>query len=175
MKTSKLIKVTDEHYVIVDDSIKAKAGEYALYFGVVTKKILDADWTSDRKITHSTQPFNFDLIEPIDLSEVQEAIQGYSIEQMKADFANNELSSENGLFGNFFSLSTSFESGFNESQELLKDKYVLSVDQMYELIAFVIERKDYYSRVDILEQFNSIVLDKKEWDCYFENDKLVVL
>jgi hypothetical protein len=158
MKPNKLIKVTEEHYVIVDDS-----------------SVLEGVYFGDKKISHS---FGVELKGVINrpLSEVQEAIQGYSIEQMKADFANNELNSENGLFGNFFSLSTSFESGFNASQELLKDKYVLSVDQMYQLIAFAIERKDFYSRVDILKQFNSIVLDKKEWDCYFdENDKLVVL
>jgi hypothetical protein len=68
---NKLIKISETHYIIVDDSVKP--GDYTLtYPGLY-----------DKKITHSTQPLesnnlyrklDFINIKPLSLSEVEEVI-----------------------------------------------------------------------------------------------------
>lgn len=90
MKT-KLIKLSDTHYIIVDDSeIKLNDWVYSMdgvhqWFGLVLKTE-----PLPKKITHSTQPLyknDFWAIKELKLSEVEEAIYGYSIYQKALDFA----------------------------------------------------------------------------------------
>ena len=101
----KLIKLSDSHYVVVDDS-EIKEGDW--YYDENDKESLlpiykrsqdPKFYKGCKKITHSTEPlevltalpnygngevtqFGFNKIKPISLSEVEEAINGYSVEKM---------------------------------------------------------------------------------------------
>lgn len=104
----KLIKLSDEHYIIVDDS-EIKEGDYIFdNFCKINniQQVRKCDFDSShyrngnwRKITYSTQPLEdividvtadgnalmsvgFVKIKELSLSEVEEAIYGYSVENM---------------------------------------------------------------------------------------------
>lgn len=93
---NKLIKLTKDHYVVVDDS-EIKEGDW--YYWEVTKTIQIAKLDSlnrfpkssdgSKKITHSTQPFNnrphFAQYGLITLSEVKELIGEVDVEK-KAEY-----------------------------------------------------------------------------------------
>ena len=109
----KLIKLSDDHYIIVDDS-EIKEGDYWVYIcpingldygdnkDPIVKNNLSPTWFEklhDRKnyykITHSTEPLEsiysaeahevedgtFRKVKPLSLSEVEETINGYSVEK----------------------------------------------------------------------------------------------
>jgi len=105
----KLIKLSDTHYIVVDDS-EIKVGDwcYSVSNGLIVepnKKAIDTinskpmEGIKFLKITHSTQPLEvepihdekfpkvFDKIKRLSLSEVEEAINGCSIYQKALDFA----------------------------------------------------------------------------------------
>ena len=95
----KLIKISDTHYIVVDDSeIKDISYCFNLAHKVIVKPT-DLEWANSnsdnlKKITHSTQTANLDVYgqTPIGLSllEVEEAINGYSVEK----FLDNKLKQE---------------------------------------------------------------------------------
>lgn len=111
---SKLIKLKNDHYIIVDDS-QINKGDYCLmfddsgniflgnepqqYLGEKAGHYLNKGL---RKITHSTQSFNFDFMEPLVLSEVKELIGEVDVEKKAREIVinNNPFGSEN------FSVST---------------------------------------------------------------------
>ena len=136
----KLIKITDTHYVIVDDSVKA--GDYVLTYP--HKDIIQVNQSTcimyDKKITHSTEPLdkrNGDLdfivkgIQEISLSEVEEAINGYNL---------NTLTKESVKGKNFAGgiheqkvAEIYFRRGFKAHQELVKDK-VFTAQQVIDIV-----------------------------------------
>ncbi len=108
----KLIKLSDTYYIIVDDS-EINEGDYFLYGSsiycadkgenkdFVYKNGIALSILSCKKITHSTEPLAYDedggyypiSVTAISLSEVEEAINGYSVEMMANEYAKNEYPS----------------------------------------------------------------------------------
>jgi hypothetical protein len=108
---NKLVKLSETHYIVVDDSEIKEVPCYNIVHRVVVIPT-DLEWANENKnnlkvITHSTQPLEpsiksdkhdnpkeFVLIKPLSLSEVQELIYGYSVEKMAekyADFSNDYI------------------------------------------------------------------------------------
>ena len=110
----KLIKLSETHYIVVDDSEKSE-GDY-IYNPIVEKimRVTKEMMPHGQKITHSTQPLEevcctpenqikryidckgcdrkqlgFNKIKPLSLSEVEELIYGYSVEKMADEILNN--------------------------------------------------------------------------------------
>ena len=142
----KLIKLSNTHYVVVDDSeIKEgdgyytpKDGVYMMEYGICNSisKIKDAIKLTGKpfyRIIHSTQPLEtkneeyawyggenktttktFDKIKQLSLSEVEEAINGYSVENLAKKILGEDLFTKGHRIG--------FVIGFNAHKELLKDE-----------------------------------------------------
>lgn len=121
---NKLIKLSDTHYIVVDDSeIKNKEAfldmrdypnnisDYDIYWAGSGGSIEFSN-TIGKKITHS---FGKQLAGVINkpLSEVEEAIYGYNIMEMSINAVGNSYSSV-------------WRTGFKAHQELVKDKVSLS-------------------------------------------------
>jgi hypothetical protein len=143
----KLIKLSDTHYIIVDDS-EIKEGDlnipsdFSKIEDVSVTSKEDLEIVNDRqngylKITYSTQPIEeivwweketrksklgFDKIKPLSLSEVEELIYGYSVEKM----ANSHCEEQNRLSNSYDH--GSFIEGFKAHQELVKDKLFTAQD-----------------------------------------------
>lgn len=161
---NKLIKLSDEHYIVVDDS-EIKEGDWYLCNDSIIKNyivpttegdMLTNDFLKGKKITHSTQPleksyssqkqgFNmgvmssdieliFDKIKPLSLSEVEEAIYGYSVEKMAV--------------GEF--IPESYVKGFKAHKELVKDK-LFTIEDMQVAI-----QQAFLSGVERLEDFDKV-------------------
>lgn len=132
---NKLIKISDTHYIVVDDS-EIKEGDW--YYLPRTNSIyqckedptelnLERDFGVS-KITHSTQPLERDIsysgsperpvlgyweITQITIPEVEEAINGYSVEKMAEEYGDDDINDDT-----YFS----FIAGFKAHQELVKNK-----------------------------------------------------
>ena len=133
---NKLIKLSDTHYIVVDDSEikqndivceKLLTGGYELF---TIQTLNDIDTNNQFKITHSTQPlemrkvnslgseFAFLKIKPLSLSEVEEAIYGYNVERLAREFATKPVNPLNSTGTITCLLSQNgFEKGYNKSQE----------------------------------------------------------
>lgn len=131
----KLIKIKNQ-YVVID---LLQRGEEGINYNYSLGKIdfLSRNYEEDShewkycfKITHSTMPleirsneYTFVKIKPLSLSEIEEAINGYSLEKMynKPTKVDNTKCGEAFLDGHFYG----FEEGFNAYKELVKDKFSL--------------------------------------------------
>ena len=192
----KLIKLNDQHYIIVDDS-EIKEGDW--YVGwennystepkqrwVLYNLVSTTNGDTPRKITHSTEPleykygsqkqgFNmgtmssdiklvYDQIKPLSISEVEEAINGYSVEKMAEDaYPKNEnwrINSDNS------DKRILWVEGFKAHQELTKDKF------------FTVEDiKIFYKHVKThtFDEAISLILPKTEWDIEFDEQGKISL
>jgi hypothetical protein len=156
MKTT-LIKLNDQHYIVVDDS-EIKEGDWVCNIQrpyIKQCQDIDVDYYNKRndvfkKITHSTEPleykygsqkhgFNmgvmssdiklvYDQIKPLDLSEVEELINGYSVEKMSYEATKKQLirifsgESAEDIDDDIQKRRYYYELGFNAHKELVKDK-----------------------------------------------------
>lgn len=196
----KLIELSDTHYIVVDDSEK-EVGD--LYFNTNINKILRA--TSEnidavklfkhcKKITHSTEPliiehtFDNDLskynglkerhlgVKLLSLSEVEEAIYGYSVEKMAENHLtkvyNDEKKAKEYLKSNdafTTKMYISYIEGFKTHQELVKDKL------------FTIEDMRKYHNIMCLygntkgEEYIQSLLPKTEWEVEFDEQGKIKL
>lgn len=137
---SKLIKLSELHYIIIDDSeIKNKDYKYCPLDDVVrihkqSGQYYDFD---EFKITHSTQPLEdgigkavngtlppayprFEKIKPLTLLEVEETINGYSVEKMAKEFVLEKVRTNSQSLAT--NIAIAFIEGFNTHKELVKDK-----------------------------------------------------
>jgi hypothetical protein len=195
----KLIKLSDNHYIVVDDS-EIKEGEWYLTFmnnEIVgePRRCEDSSYSfgNCKKITHSTQPLEssissdshdakgFVFIEPILLSDVEEAIKGYSVEDI-ADSKVNEVLLKEGKYWNdqdarepvYYGVIA----GINAHQELVKDKLftVEDIVHAYELGIEDSENVRLFGKSDVITRFRNIIqkslLPKTEWDVEFVNGKI---
>lgn len=194
---SKLIKLSDTHYVGLGDGTTKKGEWYCInrqgiscYDGHFTLGI-DCE-----KITHSSKPLEpnphsgnkiFNKIEPLSLSEVEEAIYGYSVEKMADEYSDFERESK---WGNI--VRNAYKAGFNARKELVKDK-LFTVDDLRKAIdmartlkegsnEFEVENilgssdgtygiKQKYSENQIIES----LLPKTEWRVEFDEQGKIVL
>lgn len=201
---NKLIKLSPTHYIIIDDSEIKKIDYYYLprtnnihqckedptelnlerKFGVgkVTHSTL--------KINESTQPnteFYWNTIKPLSLSEVEEAIYGYNLEKMAGNFVVDKLKNSSQAVG----VMLGYIEGFKAHQELVKDKFILSKNDILKIITMsreaitphgIINMESWissgyegaesaYSQHQIIES----LLPKTEWNCTFnEEGKLII-
>lgn len=213
----KLIKLSDTHYIVVDDS-EIKEDDLVLNpLNEIQTYFKDYNFVESKKITHSTQPleeigeiyqdgkligkdYAFYEIERLSLSEVEEAINGYSVEE----FAwNNPILSRKDVYDLFhkvfkdrrldgaFSLSASkqiyqFETELREiskikaHQELVKDKLFTKEDMINSLkeLSYQLFLKKGFSLSDSIEKSSKIIqslLPKTEWDIEFVDGKIKLL
>lgn len=142
----KLIKINDEHYVVVDDSEMLPD---VLIYDFLQKEIKQHSGTfghlkyindNCKKIIHSTQPLEeiygyegksidvplytikgFNTIKQLSLSEVEEAINGYSVEKMAYNY---DLNAHENVYGQV----QAFKAGFKAHENLVKDKLFTTSD-----------------------------------------------
>ena len=187
----KLIKLSDTHYIIVDDS-EIQEGNKPCYCYNSIKATWDNDiifyqgtmpmyhYKGFKKITHSTQPLGTLLnasshkqmhviereIKLIPLSEVEETVCGYSVEKMaiKKYGIKNPLNDEDERYYNSHgvAIAEGYVSGFKAHQELVKDKL------------FTVEQIKKYHNIMCLagnvkgEEYLRSLLPKTEWDVEFD-------
>lgn len=157
----------------------------------ITNKIIQfynneglVDVSSCKKVTHSTQPLesiynaeaheveegSFRKIKPFSLSEVEEAINGYSVEKM----ANSHCEEQNRLSNPHDH--NSFIEGFNAHKELVKDK-LFTVEQLYTAFScgrtYEKSNRQGVGQSELVDYIKS--LEKTEWDVEFDEQGKIVL
>lgn len=209
----KLIKLSDSHYVVVDDS-EIGIGDWLKYLHIsfpvqFIRRDDDAIMISTpnhdtcsrvspvfcKKITHS---FGKELEGVINkpLSEVGEAVYGYSVEKMAIQalksqwshlFINNEFPKK--PYPSFFQVGLErWIEGFKAHQELVKDK-LFTIEDMAKFLDYVFtcypnqwkvyrakDNRGFYTSEELVTQFIQSLLPKTEWDVIFdEQGKITIL
>lgn len=187
MKT-KLIKLSEQHYIIVDDS-EIKEGYWYLDESVFKGKIYQmkhSKWGEEgqgncKKITHSTQPielstshintglYHFDKIKPLSLSEVEEVINGYSANKLTTDFSKGceDFLDKSETVG----LNFAYLAGFEAHQKLVKDKLFTIED----VLSFLDLYTDYAPISYLKSEFIKYSQPKTEWNIEIDNNKITLI
>lgn len=212
----KLIKI-DNHYYVVDDSeIKENdfvhhpevsqeytivQGEkyskgYHIAQGVYKHKPTTNEWyKKERKITHSTQPLENVIL--LNLADVEEAINGYSIEKMAEETAiknweNSDLYKDAPVIcmTAINAEKEAFIKGFKACQELMKDKMFTASDMLNAYREGTNTGACHESLMDYeshdstdaeefsksaSEEFENSLLPKIEWEINIIDDKIIIL
>ena len=178
---NKLIKIKENYYVIDDSEIKLddyylvlEEGEYVLY-----NLVSETNGKNPLKITHSTQE---GIGEQLNLNDIEELVNGYSIREMAEIDAhlvwNDETTFENEqreLNGHIIG----FIEGFKAHKELSKDK-LFTIEDMKNLWEFVTNgaRELMLSGTTDVTNFENYIqslLPPTEWDIEFQNGKIVLV
>lgn len=208
----KIIKLSNIYFGVDDSEIKEGDINIPSDFSKIEDMSItskeDLEIVNDRqngylKITHSTQPLEwhqvdvrliddgvegwiFDKIKPLSLSDIEEAIYGYSVEKMaEIDWTYKEYGFEVGYNPKRCTdgaiqkpkFINGYIKGFNAHKELMKEK-MFSVDDM--LKAIKLARKDFdeegYTH-DIKHPIEIIqsLLPKTEWECVISEDKKITI
>lgn len=180
-----LIKISDYHYIVVDDS-EIKEGDFCYWKAVKTtfEAVKDSLGRLPKKddgsfkITHSTQPLNKDFndwfdVQIITLSEVQELIDGYSIEKMaKKEMSNRYFKDEIPDAINDFKL------GFKAHKELVKDK-LFTIEDMMDAMGYAAAMDNTRPIQELKEEAEQYIRTKKllktEWEVEFDNEGKIKL
>lgn len=197
----KMIKLSDTHYVVVDDS-EIKEGDWYIDDSNCIRQSVTSDkeyWgrrMDYKKITHSTQPLEpsiystrhdnkgYLFIKPLTLSEVEEAVYGYSVEKFckeKVEKIYSKYIPKDELEDYI----TLFQLGFKANQELVKDK-LFTVDDVSKIFAvgvqlginqelFTQQGKPLQDENVVLQRTLQSLLPKTEWDIEFVEDKLKLI
>jgi hypothetical protein len=206
----KLIKISETHYIIVDDS-EIKEGDYCTtHLNIIDVGKIHNSYTifnpqnkehlnmlkSCKKITHSTQQLKgivWNNIIPISLSEVEEAINGYSVDYKLEDFEHErkKVYLETGSLTACEILDRGISLGFKAHQELMKDK-LFTVENMRKAIQMAWEADSIDGIVDLNvvlhygnnndlrtkwseEEIIQSLLPKTEWDVEFDEQGKIKL
>jgi len=205
----KLIKLSDEHYIIVNDS-EIKESDYFLWkdeihkfhsdygYGMKTWTNYDkkddssliVNWSNYRgNITHSTEPLEnglgksingtyptkylrFDKIKQLSISEVEEAIYGYSVENMAYEWLYKDETENKAKQGYPLKpMEYGYIKGFKAHQEIVKDKLFTS-SFLLELVPKVLEKQKELNDSDFNDWYNSdflkMLFPKTEWNIEFD-------
>ena len=186
----KLIKISDTHYIIADNS-EIKEGDF--YWTPIKRSIEQCvrklliikngqNDVKQFKITHSTQPELLGKgwmksVLPLLLSEVEEAINGYNVEKMSEEYKNKKGSiPTTTLEDEIFKLG--YKDGFKAHQELVKDK-LFTVEQLNEAIAEAWnsceDNENEETYVEVHKRITQSLLPKTEWEVEITNDKIKLL
>jgi hypothetical protein len=179
---SKLLKLSDTPYIVVNDS-EIKKGDWCVYkTGEIIQYLVKLNTDNLRKITHSTEPIErydhpaggyegiFDKIKQLPLSEVEEVINGYSVEKMAEKFVIEKLKISSQAPG----VMIGYIEGFKAHQELVKDKLfsLATVEGCMMSIANWIVKNNITSGTEILTKMveisESLLLPKTEWEVEFD-------
>lgn len=168
----KLIKLSELHYVVVDDSeIKSKDKFYDFTLKFINEAWLDfGKHATCKKITHSTQPNKgMENVTFISLSEVEEAINGYSVEKMAEKILTSHKDYKSEGFSDYQNgrLNGIIE-GFKAHQELVKDK-LFTIDDLVSFEEWL--RKKFGSVKPFQEAQIRLKLSPKEVVEYYYNSK----
>ena len=178
----KLIKLLDDHYIVVDGSeIKEGDSCYDYYTKSIQQSIPNVnDGNAEeyfKKITHSNKPLGFlqeegfttsnlkpdwSTVKELPLSEVEEAINGYSTYEL---FKKIDGTCEKDQYEHWL-----FKEGFKAHQELTKDK-LFTIEDMRE--AFF-DMQYPHSEID----FQYLLARrgyKTEWDIEFDEQNKIIL
>lgn len=188
---NKLIKLSELHYIIVDDS-EIRFGD--LFYsenerGIVKALIslLQGVDTGNFKITHSTQPLepsirsdrhdvkDFVFIKPLSLYEIEEVINGYSVEKMAEKSVNIAMTLNPALSKTLFM--TIYKEGFKAHQELVKDK-LFTIESMKKAInlAYVSGGSgDTYQECEKFIEEQLELQPKTEWNIEFDKQGKIKL
>lgn len=187
----KLIKLSDTHYIIVDDS-EIKEGDWVIELlnKVIFQLKVDGNNYSDstfKKITHSTKTLEeiiwweketrrsklgFDKIKPLSLSEVEEVIYGYSVHNMAVKYCNNHYKQKD-WEENY----DNYCEGFKAHKELVKDK-LFSVEDINNLLQICMESSVIGTSVFMKrkgKEFIQSLLPKTEWNIEFDEQGKIKL
>lgn len=175
----KLIKLSEVHYIIVDDS-EPKAGDF-VYGGLNGNdikqygKYFADDW---QKITHSTQPLGFlqeegittanlkhdwANVKKLSLQECEELTQGYSVDsicekEFHIKYPSDETIRKKALW----------KDGFNTHKELVGDK-LFTIEDIRKGCAL-------YRSGKTIDTIIQQLLPKTEWDIEIdEHDKMKLI
>jgi hypothetical protein len=189
-KSNKLVKISDTHYVIVDMSEKGRKGynyNFALNKIDNLSRNYDESYSENsflRKITHSTEPLEltktvtvdklvFNKIKSISLSEVEEVINEYNLDDLIFNKFNKQDKYTFNEFKDVFIL------GFKAHRELVKDN-LFTLEDMKKIsqAAFTVKSNNETLIDDFDKWFNKkmqSLLLKAEWDLEFdENGKMLI-
>lgn len=174
----KLIKLNDQHYIIVDDS-EIKKDDYVFQqnFEKTNNLIIkienefEAGIANDkessfikRKITHSTQLL--ENVQTIFLSEIEEVINRYPTYEL---FKKVDGTCEKGEYEHWL-----FEKGFKAHQELVKDKMIVNDSQMMDIMDICVRNRGLF-RGEILLKIKEYLLPKTEWDIEIDEQNKITL
>lgn len=195
----KLIKLSETHYIIVDDS-EIKEGDCGLhnnktyrekYINIDKHIIVKCTKSNEAsiqehwdKITYSTQPLNestqpntefyWNNIGKLSLSEVEELINGYSVEKIALRYEKSFGKSSYGTE------SIDYTEGFNAHKQLVKDKFILTKEQLENALFNALNYKDSeccvtHTKDSIVRGIIKSLLPKTEWNVEFVNGKLKLI
>ena len=182
MKT-KLIKLSELHYIIVDDS-EIKEGKWLFdkQFGISKARwnTYEPEPKTQWAITHSTPIGGLSAmlevgVRELSLSDIEEAINGYNVEKMaEIDWINKEYGFEEGYNPKRCvdgviqkpKFINGYIKGFNAHKELVKDK-LFTIDDI----------KIFYKHVKThtFDEAISLILPKTEWDIEFDKQGKIKL
>ena len=199
-----LIKLSETHYIIVDNS-EIKKGDYHVATRIIKSNVVNAIAYTDKeqleaiaeiggakKITHSTQPleiitalpdtgqgevteFGYNKIKPLSLSEVEEAINGYSVQKLSYEKYNDGSISTNTRND----WRECWKEGFKAHQELVKDK-LFTIEQ----VKLIWKAGQEYWKTsgesitfeELIQRKNELLPTQTEWNIEFnEQGKLKVI
>lgn len=184
-ESKKLIKLSDTHYVVVDDS-EIKEGDWSYdvvdkeifcvysinkVSGIIRSKSHTTVLDSCKKITHSNIGHLYqDSIKPLSISEVEEAIYGYSVNKMAEN--STLLIQDNREKHNCKEF---YISGFKAHQELTKDK-LFTIEDLELLISLNEDDFDRGKGKYILEEFiDDFKSEKTEWNIELVDGKIKLI
>jgi len=173
----KLIKLSEEHYIIVDDS-EIKEGDWIGFPNLkkfVPVQYLGGDLTGgEKKITHSTQPLEWFGGEIIFLSEVKELLGVVDVEKKARNWSTRQTTRSTDYWR---SMVSTYVEAYNECLEDNKEKKYTEED----LITFGIRvTSEAFSIIDgkgyvDMKKFDKIlqcIQPKTEWEVEFIDEKL---
>ena len=183
----KLIKITKTHYIVVDNS-EIRNGEWFYNtFNDNQAKIQQrkGNWKTcfnQHKITHSTEPleqyygaadgtipFVYHKIKRLPLSEVEEAINGYSVEKMAKNEFPVDKYQQDWAFRRM-----GFVKGFKAHQELVKDK-LFTVEDIADAFSKGSRFSSYPLSSMNRNQYLRTLLPKTEWLIEFDEQGKITL
>lgn len=191
----KLFKI-GTHYYVVDDS-EIKEGDCRLHLFEKTINLPHhrlehgEKWATNnwRKITHSTE--NLEGVIKLNLSDIEEAINGYSIVDMSDEIATLLYNPERHKDLSIKALlNIAYQEGFKACQELMKDKLFTARDMRFAYNAGGNDGALHESLMDYeshdstdaeefsesaSEEFENSLLPKTEWEIEIVDDKIVLL
>ena len=196
---NKLIKLSDTHYIIVDDSeIKDtsyfidnnKIFECRNVFdeGIEDSNGLIHNHKNCKKITHSTEPliitryFTDKILEKynglkeriisiqfLSLVEVEEAIYEYNLD----DLTFNEFEKQDEW--NWSQFKDIFTLGFKAHQKLVKDKLLITDKSLFDFLYFEKTHSQYSDEAIVKEFIDELLKKQTEWNIKFDQNGKIIL
>lgn len=184
----KLIKLNEQHYIVVDDS-EIKENDW--YWTPIkrsieqcVKKLLiikgGQNDIEQLKITHSTPIGGLSAmliagIRELSLSEVEEAINGYSVEKIYPilsfeEYLANPPHKES--YASYVAHQKSKREGFNAHREFVKDKFFTTDDME---LMFGLGAANHANGKPSFQEAIQSLLPKTEWECSITPEGKIVL